>query len=152
MGSGWTGKAILAAAALLAAAQLVPVSRENSPVRAEIDAPRDVERLLRRACWNCHSSETDWPWYSHVAPVSWYVTDHVRDGREDLNFTDWPSDPGEAADLVDEVGAQVESGAMPPSSYRLTHPEARLTDRERQRLVDWSVTAGSWNRLDERLP
>lgn len=140
-------------ALLLLAAQVLPVAeRTNPPVRSVIDAPRNVEDVLRKACWNCHSNETEWPWYGRVAPSSWLVVGHVHDGRDDLNLTEWPSsDPEEARDLVEEMGEQVESGAMPPASYRLMHPEARLTDEERQLLVDWSLARGGLDRLEERL-
>lgn len=145
--------ALAAGVAVVLAIQLVPVHRTNPPVRTVIRAPDDVEDLLRRACWNCHSNETRWPWYSHVAPTSWLVTDHVHDGREDLNFTEWPRGDHEAAtDLIEAIGEQVESGAMPPRSYLLMHPEARLTGEERQRIVDWSLSAGGLDRLDRFTP
>ena len=77
---------------------------------------------------------------------------HVHDGRDDMNLTEWPaSDPDAARDLVEEIGEQVESGAMPPRSYRLIHPEARLTEEERQLLVDWSLARGGLDRLEEQL-
>lgn len=146
------GIALVTGVALFLAIQLVPVHRTNPPVRTEFRAPDDVEDLLRRACWNCHSNETRWPWYSHVAPVSWLVSDHVEEGREDLNFTEWPrEDPQAAVDLIESIGDQVESGAMPPWSYLIMHPEARLTREERQRIVDWSLAAGGLDRLEERL-
>lgn len=145
----------ITAAALVAVAigiQLVPAQRTNPPVRRVVRAPADVDSVLRRACWNCHSNRTDWPWYSRVAPVSWYVIDDVRDGREHMNFTEWPRDPEETRDLIAEVGDQVESGAMPPTSYRWMHPEARLTEEERQLLVDWSMASGGLDRLPGDLP
>lgn len=147
----WGRWTVAAGILLLLGAQLVPVERSNPPVRSEIDAPGDVAPILRKACYNCHSNETDWPWYAHVAPVSWYVTDHVHEGREDLNFSRWPSDYDEATDLISEIGEQVESGAMPPDSYQLMHPEARLSQQERQRLIDWSLAEGSLDRLQDQL-
>lgn len=142
------GKAIAAGAALLVAIQLVPVQRSNPPVRTTIEAPEEVERVLRTACWNCHSNQTDWPWYAYVAPVSWYTTDHVHDGREDLNFTEWPAgDPDEVEDLAEEVGEQIETDAMPPTTYRWMHPEARLSAEQRQILLDWSMATGGLDRL-----
>lgn len=144
----WTGLAVLVVALGI---QMVPVERTNPPVRSEIDAPPDVSSILRAACYNCHSHETDWPWYAHVAPASWFVTDHVYDGREDLNFSEWPSDYEKATDLISEIGEQVESGAMPPDSYQLMHPDARLSDEQRQTLIDWSLSEGSLDRLEKEL-
>lgn len=144
-----------AGAFLLVAAvgiQFVPVDRANPPVENVISAPADVDSVLRRACWDCHSNRTEWPWYSRVAPVSWYVADDVHQGREHMNFTAWPTDPEEARDLIGEVGDQVESGAMPPTSYRIMHPEARLTEETRQLLVDWSMASGGLDRLPDDLP
>lgn len=134
------------------AIQLVPVERTNPSTASVIQPPGDVERVLRRACWNCHSNETDWPWYGHVAPVSWWLAKHVRDGRDDMNFTEWPvGDPDETTDLIEEVGEQIEADAMPPRSYRLMHPEARLDSAERRLLIDWSIAAGGFDRLEDRL-
>lgn len=132
--------------------QLVPVERPNPPVERVIRAPADVDSVLRRACWDCHSNQTEWPWYSHVAPVSWYVAHDVEDGREHLNFTEWPEDPEEIRDLIGEIGEQVESGAMPPTSFRLMHPEARLDEETRQLLIDWSMASGGLDRLPDELP
>lgn len=121
------------AAALLvvfAGIQLVGASRTNPPVEFEVawDSPRTRE-LFFRACADCHSHETRWPWYSGVAPVSWLVANHVRDGRLDMNIS-----------LHDEVDAteavkQIRSGRMPPLDYRLMHPEARLDEDEKTELI-----------------
>lgn len=142
----------VALAAVVVGIQFVPVERTNPPVRRVVDAPADVDTVLRRACWDCHSNQTDWPWYSRVAPVSWYVANDVHEGREHVNFTEWPDEPGEARDLIGEIGDQVESGAMPPASYRVMHPEARLGEESRQRLVDWSMVSGGLDRLPGGLP
>ena len=132
--------------------QFVPVDRTNPPVENVISAPADVDSVLRRACWDCHSNRTDWPWYSRVAPVSWYVASDVHQGREHMNFTDWPTDPEEARDLIGEIGDEVESDAMPPTSYRIMHPEARLSEETRQLLIDWSMASGGLERLPDDLP
>lgn len=135
---------------LAVAIQFVPVDRSNPPVRTVVDAPPAVDSVIRRACWDCHSNETEWPWYAYVAPVSWYVADDVHEARSDMNFTDWPAgDPDEVQDLIEEIGEQIEADAMPPNEYRWMHPEARLTEGERQRLIDWSYSRGGLDRLDE---
>lgn len=119
--------------------QFVPVDRTNPPVRTTIEAPDDVERILRQACWDCHSNETEWPWYAHVAPVSWLVTGDVQEARGEMNLTEWPADdPEEVQDLVEEIGEEVEEDGMPLKSYRWMHSEGRLSPEEKRVLIDWS--------------
>jgi hypothetical protein len=127
--------------ALVVVAQVIPVERTNPPVRSEVDAPPDVVALLRRACYDCHSYETQWPWYSHVAPISWILAHHVEEGRRELNFSEWPILDFEAQghDLKD-IEEQIAEGKMPLRSYRLMHPEARLDEAERGRLLEWART------------
>lgn len=125
---------VLALVALLVLAQLVPYGRDhtNPPVRAEPAWDRPATRdLARRACFDCHSNETRWPWYASVAPVSWLLQHDVDEGREDLNFSEWNRPYEEAG----EAGETVLNRTMPPSSYLLLHPEAKLTDAERKQLA-----------------
>jgi hypothetical protein len=137
-----SGKFLLGAAvlaALLLLMQLRTVDRTNPPVQADLVAPPAVEILLRRACYDCHSHETRWPWYSRLAPVSWWLADHVRQGRADLNFSQWPLFDAEAQGLLlQDIEKQLEEGTMPLRSYALGHPEARLTDAEKTLLVEWA--------------
>lgn len=127
--------AVLAATFLLI--QLVPFghAHNNPPVIAEPnwDSPQTRE-LAARACFDCHSNETAWPWYSSIAPVSWLTQRHVIEGREYLNFSDW--NHSREGDEVEEMGETVLEGEMPLRSFLLTHPEARLTDAEKQALAD----------------
>lgn len=133
--------AILAAGFLLI--QLVPYGRahDNPPIVSEPnwDSPQTRE-LARRACFDCHSNATTWPWYSNVAPVSWLLQRHVEEGRHKLNFSDWSRSEGEEAE---EMGESVVKGSMPLANYLWTHPAARLTDAERTALADGlNATAG----------
>jgi hypothetical protein len=81
----------LALLVLLLLIQLWPVERTNPPVSAPLEADPEVVAVLRAACYDCHSNETVWPWYSRVAPLSWQVAHHVEEGREELNFSEWGS-------------------------------------------------------------
>jgi hypothetical protein len=129
------------AAALVAAVaiQLVPVNRSNPPVEFEVDPPAEVHAILRRACYDCHSHETKWPWYSRVAPVSWLVARDVHRGRDDLNFSDWPVFDFEAQDhALADIAKQIDRGRMPLPIYRAMHPGARLSEADRRRLLDWA--------------
>lgn len=129
--------AVLAAALLLI--QLVPVERDNPPVEETVEAPAEVMTVLRRSCFDCHSHETVWPWYSYVAPVSWLVADDVHHGREHLNFSAWNRyDAEERADLFEEIAEEVERGNMPLPLYLRAHPEARLSAAEVALIVEWA--------------
>lgn len=126
------------AAVLLVAAQFVPVSRTNPPVETDVAAPAEVDAILRRACYDCHSNETVWPWYSRVAPVSWLVAHDTNEGREHLNFSTWNrlSIP-EQHEALDELWEEVESGGMPLPIYLPLHPEARLSDADKAAIQAW---------------
>ncbi|ARA94491.1 hypothetical protein AWN76_015890 [Rhodothermaceae bacterium RA] len=118
---------------LFVALQFVPVDRSNPPVSREVRWDRPETRALaQRACFDCHSNETVWPWYAYVAPVSWRVAGHVEDGRRHLNFSAWDQ-PNEDADEVEEV---LREGEMPLWDYVLLHPEARLTGAETEALIE----------------
>lgn len=124
---------------ILVGIQLIPVNRTNPPVRSEVQAPDSVMSLLKRACYDCHSNRTTWPWYSYVAPASWFVVRHVNNGRSDLNFSEWPTfDFEEAEWAMNDIREQVEKGKMPLKSYLLLHPGARLTEAERRMILDWT--------------
>ena len=118
----------------LVVAQVVPYGRDhtNPPVAAEPtwDSPT-TRTLAQRACFDCHSNETRWPWYSHVAPSSWLVQSDVDEGRQELNFSEFQKPFKEAR----EAGQTVRDQTMPPRSYLLVHPEARLSAAEREQLA-----------------
>lgn len=130
----WSTRLGIAVLALLAAVQLVPYGRNhlNPPATAE---PRwnaqETRALARQACFDCHSNETQWPLYAHVAPVSWLVYNDVVDGRSALNFSEWNRPQREAKDAIDVLRER----EMPPASYRLAHSHARLTAADRERLA-----------------
>lgn len=124
------GLAALAGVAVLI--QFVPVDRTNPPVTREIRWDSDATRdLARRSCYDCHSNETEWPWYASVAPASWLVAGDVAEGRTHLNFSTWDH-PNEGPDKIIEM---IESGEMPLRKYVLAHPGARLSDEARAALV-----------------
>lgn len=115
--------------------QLVPYGRDhaNPPVtQAAAFAPGPGLELARGACFDCHSNETAWPWYTNIAPASWLVQRDVEGGRETVNFSEWDRPQPE----VDELLEVIRDGDMPPTSYTLIHPDARLTDAQRATLLD----------------
>lgn len=119
--------------------QFVPVERTNPPVVSEVSAPGEVAAVLERACYDCHSNETKWPWYSYVAPASWFVTNHVEHARGDLNFSEWPTLDLELQEhAYHDIDEQVSEGKMPLESYTWMHRDAQLSEDERQLIVRWA--------------
>lgn len=126
-------RVLIVAVVLLAVLQLVPYGRAhtNPPVQAEPawDSPQ-TRALAVRACYDCHSNQTVWPWYSQIAPASWLVQSHVDKGRRRLNLSEW-NRPQEGAEAVEAV----QEGEMPLRSYVWAHPKAWLSQSEHQALV-----------------
>ena len=136
------GRAIKVALGIVAVAllgaQAIRPERTNPPVESDVAAPPVINALLRRACYDCHSHETVWPWYSRIAPVSWLLAHDVREGREDLDLSRWAAySPAKKAKKLREAADEVLDGDMPLWTYRLLHAEARLTPAERQALATW---------------
>jgi hypothetical protein len=116
--------------------QLIPYGHNhvNPPVNAEPNWDSPETRLLaQRACFDCHSNQTRWPWYSNIAPVSWLVYRDVTEGRMHINFSDWNRPKKQH---VDEFQKVLQKNSMPPANYLLLHPEARLSPAEKQKLFD----------------
>ena len=112
--------------------QFVPVERTNPHIEDEIEwNTSETKQLVKKACFDCHSNETKWPWYSYIAPISWRMIDHVRHGREHLNFSEW-NRPNED---LEEIKEMVEEGEMPLWDYLLMHSEAKLSDEEKAALL-----------------
>jgi len=130
---GWTLLTVVATAA--AVIQFVPYGRDhtNPAVSAEPvwDSP-ETRALAVRACFDCHSNETAWPWYTEVAPVSWLATNHVDEGRVILNFSTWDQPQQE----LNEMAETIDEGEMPPRYYTILHSTAGLSAAEKQQLVD----------------
>lgn len=125
--------------------QLVPTRHKNPPVETEftIEANTtmtpEVEEIFARACYDCHSNQTRWPWYSYVAPVSWVITDDVRRAREHYNFSEWATQtPKDADHTLDEICEEVERGQMPLPSYLWLHSDAQLSEDDIQTVCDWT--------------
>ena len=130
--------------ALLAISQAIRPARTNPPtddtktLNAVAHPPSQVSAALDRACRDCHSNQTVWPWYTNVAPISWWIIDHVNEGRRHTSFSDFGDyDDTRRTKVLKESCEQVESGDMPLTSYLLVHRDARLTEHERQAICDW---------------
>lgn len=130
--------ALLGIAGGLLLAQVVPVQRTNPPVKGDVSAPLAVEATLRDACYDCHSNETRWPWYSRVAPISWLTSREVELGRRQINFSEWVSYlPLTRKRKLQWIGRSVRLETMPPWLYRIGHPDARRSEEDRKALERW---------------
>jgi hypothetical protein len=113
--------------------------RAGAPLLLGSDIPPSVTEVFAHACINCHSEKTTWPWYSHVAPVSWLVEGDVKHAREHLNLSRW--DSLEAADqrmLLTAIATVIENREMPPHKYVVLHPEAKLSSEDSTRVIEWA--------------
>ncbi len=119
--------------------QFVPIARTNPPVESDVAVPAELKTVLQRACYNCHSNETTWPWYSRVAPVSFLIANDVKEGRRQINFSAWNQYGGNRkARKLKEIVEQVEQNKMPQWYYVLVHPEAKLSPGDRELIVRWA--------------
>jgi hypothetical protein len=128
-------------AILFAALQFTTPSHTNPPVKSDfltiVNAPPKMAAMFRSACYDCHSNETRWPWYSQVAPMSWQIAQDVNGGRAQLNLSEWPSDPKRAWKRMEDMSEEIDQKDMPLKKYTLIHKDARLTDDQRNDLTQW---------------
>jgi len=112
--------------------QLIPLDRTNPAIASEPAwGDPHARELAKAACFDCHSNETVWPWYAKVAPMKFLIWKDVRDGRDQLNFSEWATGEQE----TDEIAGVIRDGEMPPWYYTLMHPDAKLSDAEQQQLI-----------------
>lgn len=127
---------------VLVGIQFIPVEKTNPPVESELRAPKPVLETFKKSCYDCHSNETKWFWYSDFAPVSWLIVKDVNEGREHLNFSNWGKmSPGDIDKMKREIWEEVESGEMPLGTYTLIHPELKLTNQDLSTIRDWAGAA-----------
>ena len=142
---------------VIAGVQFFRPDRTNPPVdpARSVDAtatvPAAVAEVLKRSCYDCHSSETRWPWYSAVAPMAWGVADHVIEGRSKLNFSEWGAyPPRKRVAILEKMCEEVREGGMPLTSYLVLHWDARLSEADWKSVCDWSMDEA--DRLGGRQP
>jgi mono/diheme cytochrome c family protein len=125
---------LIAAVVIFVLIQLIPFghNRTNPPVVSEPKwSSPQARELVKEHCFQCHSNETNWTWYSNIAPGSWLIAMDVIEGRGKFNFSDWNHNPSE----LDEMVEVVQSGAMPPIQYWIFHPNSRMNDQHKQELI-----------------
>lgn len=130
---------------IFGAIQLIRPERPNPPidqsqiVQEHLLIPTEIGAILRRSCYDCHSNETVWPWYSAIAPASWLVADDVAEGRKRMNFSEWGTyKTGKVLSLLEGMCEETSEGGMPLKPYVLLHPSAGLSELEVKALCDWS--------------
>lgn len=105
----------------------------------ETNPPNQVQEILQESCYDCHSNNTSYPWYNNVAPVSYWMSDHINEGKEHLNFSDWENYTLKKKDhKLEELIEEVEEGKMPLKEYKWTHDSAKLTQEQIDSLVSWA--------------
>ena len=121
--------------------QFIPADRSNPPISADLNVTPEVKEILKNSCYDCHSNETVWPWYSYVAPVSWLITNDVKDGRRHLNFSEWELlSTRDQIKASDEIREEVEEGEMPLPIYTFMHGDADLTEDQTKVIAEWTKT------------
>ncbi len=114
------------------------VNPENS-LSGTYEVPMDIQMILYASCNDCHSNSTDYPWYYHIQPVSWWMADHIEEAKKHLNFSEFAAySPKEAAKKFHEIAEVMEEREMPLESYQWMHRKAQLTDEQYQRVTDWA--------------
>lgn len=131
-------------AVVVALSQLVRPHLANPPVTGDLAAPADVDVVLRKACYDCHSNQTAWPWYSQVVPVSWLLAHDVDEGREELNFSTWSDyTPAQRKKHLAKTVHELDEGEMPPLAYRVMHGHGRLSADEIALVRRWAETGAN---------
>ena len=125
---------VIAAVVIFGLIQLVPFGRDHANPAVvqepQWDSPA-TRQMAKEHCFQCHSNETEWPWYSNIAPASWLISFDVIEGRGAFNFSDWSKHPAELDELVGEIN----SGGTPPIQYWVAHPNSRLSDAQKQTFI-----------------
>jgi Haem-binding domain len=151
----WT---LIILAILLISIQLVRPTRTNPAVvpsrslQSHLAVPGQVQSVLQRSCYNCHSSETVWPWYSYVAPISWLIADDVNTARSHINFQDWEAQvsPSEGLEHLGLICKEIRDGSMPPRGYRIMHKDAYLSPEQVSAVCAWSETFATPDDRDKK--
>ena len=137
-------KIIYGVLALLLISQFFPIDKTNPPAPESSDflaihnAPGEVSLLVKNACYDCHSNQSEYPWYTNISPISFWIRGHIRGARQRINFSEWNRlDASRLTYEIQECIEAIEDGRMPAKSFVLMHPEAKLSSVEKQRLVTW---------------
>ena len=124
--------------------QFFPIDKKNPPVNIGMDfvniknTPENIAQVIKTSCYDCHSNETKYPWYSSIAPSSWFLKNHINEGRRELNFSTFAMyEPKRQIHKMEECIEMIEKKEMPLESYYIGHQDAKLTDEQRQMLTKY---------------
>ncbi len=132
-------KALIILVVILVAIQFIPVDKTNPPVTAELDAPMEIISVFKKSCYDCHSNETVWPWYSNIALASWFVAADVKEVREHLNFSEWGYlSRKDIVKMKEEIWEEIKKEKMPLWQYKILHPEANFTQKDKDLIRGWA--------------
>ncbi len=124
--------------------QFIPSSRNQSDSVPETDfmlvndVPENIQNKLQVSCYDCHSNNTQYPWYNKVQPVAWFLEDHIKEGKAELNFNEWNSlSTRRKTSKLRSIIKQIENGEMPLDSYTFIHRDARFSEAEAEEIINW---------------
>lgn len=117
-------------------------NREIQPTKNDITAnlmiPLEIQEILKTSCYDCHSNNTVYPWYNHIAPISWLIAKHINKGKEHLNFSEWKKyNFNQKNHILDEIEEVIQKNEMPLKSYLLMHHDGTITQQEKEWLLEW---------------
>lgn len=113
----------------------------ENDISTVMEVPNEVQLILKTSCYDCHSNSTTYPWYSEIAPVSWFLASHVNDGKEHLNFSEWATyNEYQKSHIINNLEDELTEKGMPLKSYLLVHTKATLTDEQYKTLLNWVKT------------
>ena len=131
--------AVFVIAQFIRPAKTNPAIEQSLALESQVQVDPKVAAIFDRSCNDCHSNKTRWPWYSNLAPVSWFVIDHVNEGRGNLNFSEWGTyDKDQQAGLLRDICGEVKRGTMPLSSYTPLHPGSELSGDDMAAICGWA--------------
>jgi hypothetical protein len=135
---------LITLALILLLSQFFRIDKTNPTLQAEQDitavmkVPIELASILKASCYDCHSNEVNYPWYTNVAPLSWWIKNHINEGREELNFSEWGTYTSRRKDKkLKECAEMIEANEMPLSSYTLIHTETKLSQEQKAQLIAW---------------
>jgi hypothetical protein len=127
--------------------QFIPTKRNQSTEILDSDftksfeVPQDIQILLKKSCYDCHSNNTNYPWYNKMQPISWFLENHIKEGKKELNFSEFGAySKRKQKSKLKSLISQVKDDEMPMSSYTLIHSDAKLSESEKKEIMDWATT------------
>lgn len=113
----------------------------SNDIKTVMNVPNNVQQIIKTSCADCHSNKTVYPWYSEIAPISWFLASHVNDGKEHLNFSEWSTyNDNQKSHIIKDLNKELKSHKMPLNSYLWIHKDAKMTEEQYQIMLDWVKT------------